>query len=359
MLYVDDTDDRGGPAQLLFDSAFDLMALREHVDRFDVLGPSSAVGNSLASRVTNNVNQIIDIYKTIIWNSGNFSTATIGDGTGSPEKSDDFSLLYQWLDTSSKGPGLYVSGDGVASEWVWLGGTGASQLRSDYMGFDLAGSDHVTFGEAISPLLTATGADFIHMGVPDQLIAFGGCPFINDFDVLEPLGSAITEFPYPNSGYGAVVSQQTINSAGETATVVLSGFSYHYIREAFVRFPIARIEHLSDILHKFGNILSQPTGVEPTVQFANALEPNYPNPFNPTTTIRYSIQERAHVSLKVYNAAGQLIVTLVDEVQSPEHVKPVTWQGTNNAGQTVSSGVYFYKLVTKDCAKTRKMVLLK
>jgi hypothetical protein len=49
----------------------------------------------------------------------------------------------------------------------------------------------------------------------------------------------------------------------------------------------------------------------------------------------------------------------VDEVQSPEQVSPVTWHGLNNAGQSVSSGVYFYKFVTKDFAKTRKMVVLK
>jgi hypothetical protein len=360
MLYVDDTDDRGGPAQLFFDSAFDMMVLRDVIDRFDVLGPSSAVGNSLASRVTNNVTQIIDVYKTIIWNSGNLSSATIGDGTGWQEKSDDFGLLYEWIDTSSEGIGLYISGDGVASEWFHrLGGTGAMQLRSDYINFNLVSDDHVAFGEPVSPLLTATGASFIHHGVPDQLIALGGCPLINRFDVLEPIGSAIIEFPYPNSGYGAVISQQTINSVGETAVVVLSGFSYHYIRDSHLGWPVARVEHLSDILRKLPYILPQPTGVDPTIEFVNALEPNYPNPFNPVTTIRYSIKERAHVSLKVYNAAGQLVTTLVDEVQSPEQVSPVTWHGLNNAGQSVSSGVYFYKFVTKDFAKTRKMVVLK
>ena len=110
-----------------------------------------------------------------------------------------------------------------------------------------------------------------------------------------------------------------------------------------------------------GNSFAAPsTGVRangPT--YANSLDYAYPNPFNPTTTIKYSIKERAHVSLKVYHAAGQLVTTLVDEVQSPDEVSPVTWHGINNTGQSVSSGVYFYKLVTKDFAKTRKMVLLK
>ena len=104
------------------------------------------------------------------------------------------------------------------------------------------------------------------------------------------------------------------------------------------------------------DVEDDPGGGLPT---SYSLAQNYPNPFNPVTTIKYTIKERAHVSLKVYNVAGQLVRTLVDEVQSPEAVKPVEWRGRNNRGQKVASGVYFYKLVTKDFTRTRKMVLLK
>jgi hypothetical protein len=364
ILYVDDTDDRGGPAQLFFDSAFDRLGMRGLVDRYDVLGPSSAVGNSLASRVTNNIAQIINVYRKIIWNSGNLSSATVGDGTGNPEKSDDFSLLYQFLNTSEKGPGLYLSGDDIAEEWHYLSGASAIQLRSIYMNHNLLEGDHLYHGEAVSPTLTATGAAFVHVAVPDRLIAHGGCPLINDFDVLQPTGTAIIEFPYPISGDGALISQTTTNAANATATVLLSGFSFHIIRDAgavWPTWPTARTEHLRDILIKLGNIVPEASGIDPVPrpQFANFLKPSYPNPFNPTTRIEYGIKEAAHVSLNVYNAAGQLIKTLVDEVQEPEEVKPVTWDGTNDTGQFVSSGVYFYKLVTKGFSQTRKTVLLK
>jgi flagellar hook assembly protein FlgD len=93
--------------------------------------------------------------------------------------------------------------------------------------------------------------------------------------------------------------------------------------------------------------------------YRNALAQNYPNPFNPVTTIKYTIKEQTHVSLMVYNVAGQLVRTLVNEVQSPDGVKPVEWRGLNNNGQAVASGVYFYKFMTKDFTKTKKMVLLK
>jgi flagellar hook assembly protein FlgD len=112
---------------------------------------------------------------------------------------------------------------------------------------------------------------------------------------------------------------------------------------------------------RYVGVVPPATGVDPGAgpQYANSLGNNYPNPFNPTTNIKYSIKERAHVSLKIYNAAGQLVRTLVDEVQAPDEVKPVEWDGRNNADQTVSSGVYFYRLVTKNFSQTKKTVFLK
>ena len=66
------------------------------------------------------------------------------------------------------------------------------------------------------------------------------------------------------------------------------------------------------------------------------------------------------MSLKIYNAAGQLVRTLVDEVQSPQATQfAETWNGLNDRGQPVSSGVYFYKLTATDFTQTKKMVLLK
>ncbi len=368
ILYVDDTDDRGGPSQLFFDSSFDMLGIRDKIDRYDVIGPSSAVGNSLASRVTENINQIINVYRKIIWSSGNLSSATIGDGTGNPEKSDDFGLLEQFVRTSTKGPGLYISGDDIAAEWVTLGGAGAVLLKTSWISFNLLDGDHGNFGEPVSPTFTGTSTPF----AGQSFVLYGGCALINDFDVLEPTGASIEDFPYPltntpgSTDPSLVISSKKENAVSPGspneiwATIVLSGGSFQYIRDAAVQFPPARVEHLKTILEYLGNIVPDPSGVPGGgPQFANALFNAYPNPFNPTTTIKYSVKERAHVSLKVYNAAGQLIRTLVDEVQAPDQIQPVTWDGGNNAGQTVSSGVYFYKLVTKNFSQTKKMVLLK
>jgi len=88
------------------------------------------------------------------------------------------------------------------------------------------------------------------------------------------------------------------------------------------------------------------------------LAQNYPNPFNPRTEIRLSIPRESHVRLVVYDILGQTVKTLVDGgMHAGSFV--VDWDGTNQSGTQVSSGMYFYRLTTDDFTATKKMVLLK
>ena len=87
---------------------------------------------------------------------------------------------------------------------------------------------------------------------------------------------------------------------------------------------------------------------------------NYPNPFNPATTITYSIVERGRVALKIYDASGQFVCTLVDEDQSPQAGGfTKVWNGRDEKGRLVASGVYFFRLSSGDRTLTKKMVLLR
>ena len=88
------------------------------------------------------------------------------------------------------------------------------------------------------------------------------------------------------------------------------------------------------------------------------LKAAYPNPFNLRTTIEFAIKTDAKVNLKVYNVSGQYVKTLVDEEMSAGRYT-TTWDGTNYAGEVVSSGIYFYKMVAGNYSSTQKMVLLK
>jgi len=99
------------------------------------------------------------------------------------------------------------------------------------------------------------------------------------------------------------------------------------------------------------------TAVAPA--YANALEANVPNPFNPATTIRYTIAQPAHVSLRIYDVHGRLVRTLVDRELTPAAVTPVEWRGDDDAGRPVASGVYFCQLNAGSFEASRKMVLLK
>jgi len=89
-----------------------------------------------------------------------------------------------------------------------------------------------------------------------------------------------------------------------------------------------------------------------------SLSHNYPNPFNPWTTINYSIGYGTEVELSVYNALGRKIAVLVDEPKAPGDYT-VHWNGRDFKGREVSSGVYFYKLETDIYSESRKMILLK
>jgi hypothetical protein len=96
----------------------------------------------------------------------------------------------------------------------------------------------------------------------------------------------------------------------------------------------------------------------PVLPSEYSLCQNYPNPFNPETDIRYGLPEAGHVRLDVYNILGQRIVTLVNEKQEAGY-KSVTWNGRDERGTHLSSGIYFYALRVGHFSETRKMILTK
>jgi hypothetical protein len=88
------------------------------------------------------------------------------------------------------------------------------------------------------------------------------------------------------------------------------------------------------------------------------LAQNYPNPFNPATTIKYSLRTTGHVTLRIFNLLGEEIRTLVDRQESLG-AKEVIWNGKDNAGNPVPSGVYTYTLQAGEYHESRKMILMK
>jgi hypothetical protein len=282
------------------------------------------------------------------------------NGGSGPDKSLDWTALRFFMDFHPNNPGIYFAGDDLAQEWNTLAHPDAILFRSAYMPYLLTGGNHAKAPTnlVVSPLVYQNTGRPIG---PAITTAYGGCAVINDFDVMAPGGPACfinSSYAVKDGPFGAVMIQAT-PTAQTTARVVLSGFAFNYMRDDVPAVPNDRSVHLHDIITWFENIVNDPIGVDP-IAFENNLSDAYPNPFNPTTTIKYSVKERAHVTLKVYNVAGQLVRTLVDEMQAPvEAGFTKEWNGQNDQGQPVSSGVYFYKLVTKNFSMTKKMVLLK
>ena len=109
-----------------------------------------------------------------------------------------------------------------------------------------------------------------------------------------------------------------------------------------------------DVYHVDG-ILSE---IEPNIPTEYALFHNYPNPFNPITTLRYYLPRDINVIITIYDIMGKVVKTLINSPQNTGY-KSIHWNATNNAGQPVSTGVYLYTIEAGEFKQTKKMILLK
>jgi len=96
----------------------------------------------------------------------------------------------------------------------------------------------------------------------------------------------------------------------------------------------------------------------PTVATSFKLYNNYPNPFNPVTTLRYDLPEDAMVNITIYDMMGRIVSNLVSSQQNAGY-KSIQWNATNNQGQAISAGLYLYTIEAGEFRQTKKMVLLK
>jgi hypothetical protein len=275
-------------------------------------------------------------------------------------------MLLTFLDehTSPNRSGVYLAGDNIAEEWSNLGGFSAATFKQFYFPHRLARGDHTTF-HGLSPLVIGTGSGIFYDAAagPDSMIVYGSCPDRRSFDQIQPIGSSSLEMTYRGTGLdtdGAVVSFDTTNSLGNPVGVIMSGFGFETIRDDRIDGAMDRNEFLHTILSWLNHHQGLPVAVPDLPGRRNYLAQNYPNPFNPSTAIRYFIRAPGRVRIRIYDVAGRLVTTLLDEFQSPRtDGYQVTWPGTNSSGQPVSSGVYFCRLTAGDFTAVKKMVLLK
>ncbi|MCD6380276.1 T9SS type A sorting domain-containing protein, partial [bacterium] len=357
ILYVDDFDGRGswdGEVQNYMDPA--LGAVSDVVwDRYDMNSPSSMVANGLSSRI--NAHMLGMFYEKIIWDSGDLNIGTIGNGVD--DKADDCAMLEAWAnDEAAEGArehatNLLVMGDGVVDNLTTVGaltfltntlGTAFGPGTTPWSYYESTGG--YTGGGVISPLLTPV-AGGIFNGL-DPFYAFGGCPIINAFDILAANNTkAVGALTYPNGDFAAIALDDSTNGNVATKRAVTTGFSFMAIRDANSAGAPVRNEFLKKVFVFFENgVNGEITDVKDTPAI-NKLYGNFPNPFNPTTTIKFETKVKGHISIQIYDVAGRLVNTLVNDVrEAGSHTE--TWNGINNRGASVASGVYFYRMDTKD-----------
>jgi len=370
ILYVDDYHGRGslsGKVELFLDPTFKAVLPEDNQpDRYDINTPAYDVGNDLSTRAL--PEHLRAAYSVIIWDSGNLDN-TISEGAWFSGKGNDCALLLDWLDNSERDVGLWIMGNNTA----WDFDSNHSSAQSDelmntwcgvqfvhYSYFDLTGG--FSGGGVATPLLKGHSEGiFYHGGVPDSLYIIGSCPYMETFDCLGKAGTSASyalQYPdYNGQQYYAAIQNSRGNSQGHTARTMWFGFSFMYIDDASLASPIIRNHIMKDVFDFFGSTTNEDvTGEE--IPVAYSLSQNFPNPFNPSTTIRFSMKEKGHVSIKIYDISGKLVRTIADGVFEPGN-HTIAWDGRNDSGRLVSSGVYFYKMKTRGFERTRKMVLLR
>ncbi len=162
---------------------------------------------------------------------------------------------------------------------------------------------------------------------------------------------------------GATVTNGTVSTTTNTigAYTLLVRVGYHNVTAIAAGFDTLTVENV--LVSQGENttvnfVMTQTDSDDPVIPvLATTLNGNFPNPFNPETTVSYSIKEPGRVKLEVYNIKGQLVRTLVDEEQITGHYKMI-FDAKDDRGRSISSGVYLLKMVAPGYRKTSKMILM-
>ncbi len=172
--------------------------------------------------------------------------------------------------------------------------------------------------------------------------------------------------PFWDAGYRALMltdGSEFRNFNYHSPSDTLGTLNFRFMSNV-VKATVATVSNLAEIIHCGVGVSDEFTIPYTQVSIMNSLTldrfylaQNHPNPFNPTTIIRYELPEQAYVNLSVYDLLGREVITLVSRVEEAGE-KSVQWDATNNLGQPVSAGMYFYRIKAGNFFQTKQMVLL-
>jgi len=211
-------------------------------------------------------------------------------------------------------------------------------------------------------IITDSSLDYVHNFELTYLPPVTGFSLSHDADEgllslsweapVEPAYTVLEYQVYRKTGPGLSEVAGTVTDTGFSESLSLDGLYYYHVRPVYSPGEGAP----SDTLEL--EIDTTVANADPALPGINVLHTNYPNPFNPSTTIALQIAQPGTVRLNIYNLRGQLVKTLANgRMEAGLH--RLTWTGLDDAGRPVASGVYLYRLEGRGFSQSRKMLLLK
>jgi len=333
-------------------------------DTWDVNAPTSGFGNTPGGAAATGpydwpatpVSSLTQ-YSTIIWHAGSLTAFTLSQ--------QDQALFQSWIQQSGKSRNLWIAGDNISNDLVvntqeynsFLGFTcGMKYLRDMWENAPQDTLHPLVSGFAGSP----TAGRSLHVN--------DDCPILDKTDLIATStqgaanGKVGLALKYPNNlGAATRYATKYVSFGSDSARVFFQGFNFDNIEEGGERLNLAK----NVMTGYFGEancytpseVQTDPVDGAPAVR--NALGQNAPNPFNPSTVIRYSIAETGPVTIRIFNAGGALVRTLVDAPHAPGEYT-ARWDGKDGSGRALSSGVYFYRIETGTGFRdSKKLILLK
>jgi len=364
---------RGNEEELVL--AFGELGLTEGFDwdSYTEQAPTSRVSNGIGAAAVDGplgerrghgarVEQLAG-YDTIVVLAGNIGSGVLSDGSddGVNDKGNDLGVLDAWKALPRERHTVYF-GDSIASALELDSSDGAAYVTT-VMGVTVEGPDvSPAIGGLAVPLVEPSG---VSEAFTAGVVAYGGCPGLNTFDHVTPgpVGAFASHvFVDPSSGVAfsgpaAGVAYDRLDGFDRKVDVTFP-FGLSAVRENLSRdsgLGSARTRLLRDVFEFLGG---PPIAVDaPALRTASLAV--HPTPFNPSTQVVF-VLPRAGVeaTVEVFNARGERVRMLHDGTAAAAELR-LDWNGRDDRGSVVGSGVYYVKAVTEGFSDTRKAVLIK
>jgi len=257
-------------------------------------------------------------FPIIVWYTGDEAVNSLS--------ADEENSLIAFLDAGGR---LFLTGQNIVENLPT-----SSTLLTNYLQVSHGGNSTQVSAAAVSGNPVTDGENLF------SIAGIGGANNQTSKDILVPSGIAVEAIIYGTSGTD--VAAVTVDDGN--SKIFLTGFGFEGLVSGDPNFtPPPQLMFRTLTWFGVPGLVSVDDEVIATVPKKFELGQNYPNPFNPETSINYVILQDASVRLTVYNILGQKIATLVDE-QKSSGVHTVKWNGANDNGNQVASGLYFYRL---------------